>query len=137
MFHPKSKKAGNIVAIIIYGVCFYLANKLPTWQLYWLKDSYHDVLWIINLTLIFGLVSNLFYLIFDLAWLRHLLHVILNAIALVGMYLIYRVFPLNFYSDNFNIEVKIFMILIMVALAICVLTEFPAIFKKEDGDGVG
>ncbi len=125
MENKGKNRKGEYVAAIIFGLIFlYIVNNLLNWNIYFITNALNEVLWIVNLSIIATIIGNIFLLVYDPDWFRHIIKIIINIITLISTYFVYIVFPFNFYSSFLNWGLSIFLILIMIGIVIAIIVEF-------------
>lgn len=119
----KSKKSEYIAAIIFNLIFLYIFNNLLNWHIYFITNSFNEVLWIINLSIIVSIIGNALLLVYDPVRFRHLVKIIMNMVSFVAVYLVYDVFPFNFYNSFYNWGFSILLILVMLGIIIGTIVE--------------
>lgn len=115
-----------VAAIVVNAVLLYVANNLLGWEFpQFLTDDFGKVLWIINLSLVATIVANFTYLGFDAAWFKSATQIGLNALTLTVSVRMYRVFPFDFSSSQFDYApiARIVIILTMVGTVAAMIVE--------------
>lgn len=120
----ESKKSEYVAAIIFNLIFWYIVNNLLNWHVYFITNAFNDVLWIINFTIIVSIVGNLLLLIYSPERLRHLVKIIINVVSFVATYLVWKVFPFNFYNSFYDWCFSILLILAMIGIIIATIVEF-------------
>lgn len=119
----KSKKSEYIATIIFNLIFLYIFNNLLNWHIYFITNSFNEVLWIINLSIIVSIIGNALLLVYDPVRFRHLVKIIMNMVSFVAVYLVYDVFPFNFYNSFYNWGFSILLILVMLGIIIGTIVE--------------
>lgn len=117
------KKAEYIGAIVVNIVLFYIFNNLLNWQVYFITNAFNEVLWIINLAIAASIIGNIFLLMFDPEWFRHIIKIILNIFAVTAVYSLYSVFPFSFSYFLVDWSVAIALIFIIAGITIATIIE--------------
>lgn len=120
----ESKKSEYVAAIIFNLIFWYIVNNLLNWHVYFITNAFNDVLWIINFTIIVSIVGNLLLLIYSPERLRHLVKIIINVVSFIATYLVWKVFPFNFYNSFYDWCFSILLILAMIGIIIATIVEF-------------
>jgi hypothetical protein len=118
-------------------------NQLPVWKPYFLLDSYADVLWAINMSLIVQIVLNLVLVFFHPLFFHYLAQTVISLVSFISLLWIVQVFPLDFSSrpgDWLNLVIRIVLIVGLVGTAIGGITNlvrfFQSLFRGEPrGEG--
>lgn len=128
---------GYLVAIGIQFLAIWIIQKLPNWVNF-LNGSYPAVMWLIIIGAAANIIVNFIYIFYDYRPFKSLLQFIINLYSFIVTYSIYIIFPFNFssYNTNWDLIVRIFLIVAMVGIAIASIVEFVKIFvpKKEKHD---
>jgi hypothetical protein len=119
----REQKSEYFVAIIFNLIFYYIVNNLLNWQVYFITNSFNEVLWIINLSIIITIIGNIILLVYSPERFRHLMKIILNIVAFIAVYFVYIVFPFNFYNSFYNWGFSILMILAMIGIIIASIVE--------------
>ena len=119
----REQKSEYFVAIIFNLIFFYIVNNLLNWQVYFITNSFNEVLWIINLSIIITIIGNILLLLYSPERFRHLMKIILNIVAFIAVYFVYIVFPFNFYNSFYDWGFSILMILAMIGIIIAIIVE--------------
>ncbi len=122
------RKFGYIVVILINVALVYVANNLLNWNLPWLKDSYIQCLWAINLSFAVTIFTNFIFLFFDRRWFRHLMESLCNVFSFISGYVFWRVFPLEL-NATWTRWVNLGLILILVFTLLSILVEMSKAVK--------
>jgi hypothetical protein len=120
----QSKKSEYIAAIIFNLIFWYIVNNLLNWQVYFITNAFNDVLWIINFSIMFSIVGNALLLFYSPQRLRHLVKIIINIVSFIAVYMVWKVFPFNFYNSFYDWCFSILLILAMIGIAIATIVEF-------------
>jgi hypothetical protein len=119
----REQKSEYFVAIIFNIIFLYIVNNLLNWQVYFITNSFNEVLWIINLSIIITIIGNILLLLYSPERFRHVMKIILNIVAFIAVYFVYIVFPFNFYNSFYNWGFSILMILAMIGIIIASIVE--------------
>lgn len=120
----ESKKSEYIAAIIFNLIFWYIVNNLLNWQVYFITHAFNDVLWIINFSIIVAIVGNALLLFYSPERLRHLVKIIVNVVSFIATYIVWSVFPFNFYNSFYDWCFSILLILGMIGITIATIVEF-------------
>jgi hypothetical protein len=117
-----ARRFGYIVTILVNIALIYIANNLSGWGLPWLKESFVQCLWAINLAFTVTIFTNFIFLFFDRRWFRHLMEGICNIFSFISGYIFWRVFPLEL-SANWAQFINVILILMLVFTLIAILSS--------------
>ncbi|MFZ0442942.1 MAG: hypothetical protein WAL81_09930, partial [Methanobacterium sp.] len=85
----------------------------------------------INLSIGVTIFGNILLIIYNPAWLRHIMKVVMNIFALIATYIFFTVFPLTI-NPTYTLIVQILLILVMIAVIISILFEiFQLLFVSN------
>jgi hypothetical protein len=119
----REQKSEYVTAIIFNIIFLYIVNNLLNWHIYFITNSFSEVLWILNLTIIVTIIGNFLLLLYSPEKFRHVMKIILNIFAFIATYFVYVVFPFNFYNSFYNWVVTILLILAMIGIVIATIVE--------------
>jgi hypothetical protein len=94
------------------------ANRLAIMQIPYTSRDIISCLWAINLFLAFCILGNFSLLLFQQRWHHHLVMLVILALAILVVYVVYRVFPFELPEDTNPIVVRIILWVIMALLAV-------------------
>jgi peptidoglycan/LPS O-acetylase OafA/YrhL len=117
------QKSEYIFAIIVSLIFLYVVNNLLNWHIYFITNAFNEVLWIINLSIIATIIGNALLLLYSPERFRHMVKIIINIISFIAVYIVYKVFPFNFYNSFYNWGFNILLILAMIGIAIATIVE--------------
>jgi hypothetical protein len=119
----RERKSEYLVAIIFNLIFYYIVNNLLNWQVYFITNSFNEVLWIINLSIIITIIGNILLLLYSPERFRHVMKIILNMVSFIAVYFVYIVFPFNFYNSFYDWGFSILLILAMIGIIIAIIVE--------------
>jgi hypothetical protein len=119
----REQKSEYFVAIIFNIIFLYIVNNLLNWQVYFITNSFNEVLWIINLSIIISIIGNIVLLLYSPERFRHVMKIILNIVSFIAVYFVYIVFPFNFYNSFYDWGFSILLILAMIGIIIAIIVE--------------
>jgi hypothetical protein len=130
--------SGYIVSAVLNGVFLWVMNQLPLWKPFFLLDSYSEVLWAINMSLIVQIVLNLVLIFFHPLFFHHLIQTVFSLVSIVALVWIVRIFPVDFSARLggwFNTLFRIVLIVALVGTVIGGITNlvrfFQTLFRGE------
>lgn len=122
--NKKSEQKSEYIAAIIFNLIFlYIVNNLLNWHIYFVTNAFNEVLWIINLSIIVSIIGNALLLLYSPERLRHFVKIIINIISFIAVYIVWKVFPFNFYNSFYNWGFNILLILAMIGITIAIIVE--------------
>ena len=119
----REQKSEYFVAIIFNLIFLYIVNNLLNWHIYFVTNAFNEVLWIINLSITVAIIGNVLLLLYSPERLRHSVKIILNIISFIAVYIVWKVFPFNFYNSFYNWGFNILLILAMIGITIATIVE--------------
>ena len=127
---PQVKEAGRRfgygVAVIVNLVMLVAVQFILDWGwLPFLTDEFRGLIPWISLSLLVSIVANLVYQFNDSTIVKSTGQILVNLVSLFVTYQIYLVFPFDFsaYAFNWEVALRILLILTIVGTGIGVLTE--------------
>ncbi len=91
------RRVGYAVAVAVSGVLLVLVNAVPGWRAVpFVTAEAVDVIFLVNLSLIVGIVVNSLNAVFDRRWLRAAGELASSTVALVMLVQLWQVFPFEF-----------------------------------------
>ena len=121
--NTKREQSEYFTAIIFNLIFLYIVNNLLNWHIYFITNAFNEVIWIINLTIIATIIGNALLLLYNPLWFRHLMKIILNIFAFIAVYIVYNIFPFNFYNSFYDWAFNILLILGMIGIVIATIVE--------------
>lgn len=92
-----SRRVGYTVAMVLNVALLVLVNVVPGWQaLPFLTDDFAAVLWLVNASIIAGVLANAVYVVHDPPWVRALGDVVTTSVGLAALIRMWQVFPIDF-----------------------------------------
>lgn len=129
-----ARRFGYIVAIAINLVLLYVANGVPNWNVPVITNDWPDILWAVNLSLSATIMANLIFLAFDPWWFRHAAQIVLNALSIVVVYALYRVFPFDLGRELYEQIARWALLALILVLAIATIVEFVNLVRGRPQD---
>jgi hypothetical protein len=112
------------VAIAVDIILLYFFNNIVFASISFLSSKdLTSCLWAINLALGAGIIGNFIFLLYRPRWFYHLVQAILNALIILAVYTIYRVFPFTFSADVFQTVTRTILIIVMAGSGISLIVE--------------
>ncbi len=133
---PEARKFGYVVTILVNLALIYIANNLLGWELPWLKTTFVQCLWAINLSFAVTIFTNFVFLFFDRRWFRSFMEGICNVFSFISGYIFWRVFPLDL-SPAIAHWVNLGLILILVFTLISILASMMRAirhYRRDEGN---
>ncbi len=119
----REEKSGYLGAIIVSLIFFYIVNNLLNWHIYFITNAFNEVLWIINLSILATIIGNGILLFYSPIRFIHSVKIIINIISFIAVYIVYEVFPFNFYNSFYNWGFSILLVLGMIGILIATVIE--------------
>ncbi|MDV3220421.1 hypothetical protein [Intrasporangium sp.] len=92
-----ARRGGYAVAMAVNITLLVMVNEAPGWEAApFLTERTTEVLWLVNASLVAGVVANGVYLAVDRPWVRALGDALTTAVGLASLVLIWQVFPFAF-----------------------------------------
>jgi hypothetical protein len=120
----KEQRSEYIAAIIFNLIFLYIVNNLLNWNVYFITDAFNGVLWIINLSIIVSIIGNGLLLFYSPVRFLHFVKIIINIVSFIAVFIIFQVFPFNFYNSFYNWLFSLLLILAMIGIIIATIVEF-------------
>jgi hypothetical protein len=111
------------IAIVLNAILLYVAHHLLAWGAPFLTPAFEEVLWAIDLSLGATIVANGAFMAYDAGWFRHLGETVLDLLALLSVYTIYRVFPFQFDDPWWYDGATLTLLLLMFAIVIATIVN--------------
>jgi len=115
---------GNYIAAVVFNVIFLvILNKVPDWNISFLKSSYSDLLPVINVSLGVQLAGNFLLIFFHPLYLHHLGQAVFSGLSALVIWRIYQVFPFDLDQvlrslSWFDTLLKVLIMVVFVATVI-------------------
>jgi hypothetical protein len=146
----RSRPAGYVIFMAVAIVLLYILNNISTNQIVpidptvttyysgWLVSIidkmanahvphltrfFVSCLWAINLCLFFCIIGNFTLLLYRPRWFHHLVMIVINALAMLAVYVIYHVFPFDIASGSTQTLVKILLWVIMALAGVALVVR--------------
>ena len=98
--HPRSRK-GEYIGNLLFNLIFlWVFNKVPEWNLVFIKDNYNVILWALDINIIVQICGNALMILFDAAFVRHFSKMVMEAASFVMQMVLFYIFPFDF--TNFH-----------------------------------
>ncbi|HEX6335329.1 MAG TPA: hypothetical protein VFZ85_00085 [Jiangellaceae bacterium] len=133
-----TRRLGYGFGIVAGIVGLVLVNVWPGWEsVPFLTSDTTEVLWLVNASLVAGIVANLAYLMHDAPWLVALGGVVTTGIGLAALIRIIQVFPVDFSDWDFDgtALVRILLIVAIVGSVIGIVAQFVALLRSLADSG--
>ena len=127
----REEKSGYFVNIIFSLIFFYIVNNLLNWHIYFITSAFNEVLWIINLSILVTIIGNGLLLLYSPIRFMHAVKIIINIISFIAVYIVYKVFPFNFYNSFYNWGFNILLILGLIGIVIATIIEMYLLITRK------
>ena len=102
---PVSRRVGYTIAIVVNVILLVLVNDVPGWQAVpFLTVDFTQVLWLVNASLVAGIVANAVYVVHDPRWVRALGDVVTTGVGLAALVRLWQVFPVAFSEASVDLD---------------------------------
>jgi len=92
-----TKRNGEYIANIIFNLIFlWIVNKIPDWNLGFIRDNYNVVLWILNVNILVQIGGNALMLALDMPFIRYLARIITESSSFVTQMVLFYIYPFDF-----------------------------------------
>jgi hypothetical protein len=133
---PRHRKTGYIFGILGNLLFLWILEMVPGWNLDWLINGYMIILTILQINCLLHIAGNIVMLIFDSIFIRHLVKIIFDTVAIVILVLIYYLYPVDFtLTEHVKWLNNVFPFIIIISIVITgigVISNFFKLFVKED-----
>jgi len=94
---PYSANRAEFIWNILWNLVFlWIVNKIPDWNLDFIRDNYGAVIWILNANIVIQIAGNFLMAMITLYSIRYLLRIIVEASSLVTLLSLYYIYPFDF-----------------------------------------
>jgi hypothetical protein len=127
-----ARRFGFGVAAVVNAAIWYVINIWPGWQqVQFLTEETTLVLWLVNISLIAGVVVNVVFAAYDSPWVKSLGDLITTSIGLVVLVRVWQVFPFDFsgYSTNWAVFARFVLVVAIAGSIIGVLVQFASLVR--------
>ena len=130
---PPNSLANYIVSAVINAVFLFLVNKIPDWNLAFIADTYPNVLWALNLSLIVQIAGNFLLVFYHPMVLHHVGNMLFSIAGFIALIVVYTVFPFHLpelRSGWLPTLVRIVMIVGMVGTGIATIVHLAGAIRS-------
>jgi hypothetical protein len=131
-----ARSVGYAIGAIVNATLLQLVNVRPGWDAVpFLTGDTRQVLLLVNLSLAFGLVTNLVYLAYDAPWLKAAGDVVGSAIALTVLVRLWDVFPFAFTGSGVDwaAVTRVVLAVAVVGTVVAIVVQFVSLVKRIAG----
>ncbi len=128
-----------VISVVINVIALYVFQRIPSWNIDFLTESYSQVQATLITAVIIGIVGNIILVILPTSLMHYLFHSIFSFVSAYALYRLYTVFPFNFASTGagfLNTVVKIFLIISLVVTVIGLISnlfKLRIVFRRNKG----
>ncbi len=101
-WHDEKKmrsRTGEYIGAIISNLVFmWIVNKVPSWNIPFIKDSYLVVIWVLNMNILVQIGANGAMLVFDYPVVRRLARILAESSGFVTTMVLYFIYPFDFHN---------------------------------------
>jgi hypothetical protein len=127
-----ARTVGYAISAVIGGAVLMMVNVWPGWAVVpFLTPQTRDVLWAVNLSLVAGVVANLFFLAYDAAWFKAAGDLVTTAIGFMSAVVLWRVFPFDFsaYSFDWALVARVILVIALVGSVLGMLVQVGTLVR--------
>ena len=124
-----SHQFGYIISIMVNVALIYISKNLTNWNIPFLTEEFLRCLPALTLSLSVSIFSYFVFMVFDPAWFRHLMQVIMNCFAWYSLFIFYQVMPLEL-PAGFEQIVHLSLLIVLVIIPIATIVEAIQAFHK-------
>jgi hypothetical protein len=117
------RATGYGISIVVNVILLYVVHHLLAWDVPILTPAFNDVLWAVDLSLGATIVANAIFMAYDPRWFRHVSDIVLDLLALLSVYMIYRVFPFQFEQAWWYDVTPLVLLVVMIAILIAIVVN--------------
>jgi hypothetical protein len=128
---PGSHRKGEYIGNVIFGFIFlWIVNKVPEWNLGFIRDNYEVILWILNLNIMVQIAGNALMFIVELAPVRYFSRMVMEAASFLLNIVLYYIYPFDFshFHGLFWLDMLI-PILLIIGMVVSALKVFSNLWK--------
>ncbi|MDA8219160.1 MAG: hypothetical protein M0Z94_16265 [Dehalococcoidales bacterium] len=120
--HEGARRVGYGATVVVNLILLYIMNNLLAWHFPFLTDSFVAVLWVMNLSLLAGIVGNALLLAYDDFWFHQVVRIATNIFGFAVVYTLLVIFPFDL-PEAWDIIVRIALVAALVGIGIGTLVE--------------
>ncbi len=121
---------GHMAAIILNIILLGVLHRVPSWNLSFVTPRFADTLWAADLAIFGNLLANAVLMFYRRPWLRRLIQLVLNALALLWMYILLTVFPFQVPS-GVEVALKVALALAQPVLVFLLIIDFVRLLVRQ------
>lgn len=128
-----ARRFGYLVAVLVNGGLLYAANVWPGWEAVpFLTSETHQVLGLVNASILVSAAVNLVYLVTDPRWLRALGDVVTTGVGIAALVRIRAVFPFTFTDTtlDWTLVANVLLVVGIVGSAIGIVAALVAFVRS-------
>ena len=94
---PDHTRKGEYIGNIIFNLIFlWVVNKIPEWNLAFIRDNFNVVLWILNVNIIIQIAGNALMFLIEFASIRYFSRMVIEASSFVTQIVLFYIYPFDF-----------------------------------------
>ena len=128
----RARRAGYVASIVVYVILLLVFSNLLSWGIPFLTEEFTAPLMFFSVSFIAAVIGNVFMLVYDARWFRHLVRIVLNILGGVAVYVLLVVFPFAFPAGPADLVVRIVLIVALVGVGIGTIVEFGRLLFGRD-----
>jgi hypothetical protein len=129
--HPARHRKGEYIGNVIVGfISLWFVNKIPDWNLGFIRDNYEVILWMLNLSIMIHIGGNTLMFLVQLPAVRYLARMVMETAGFVTNIVLYYVYPFDFshFHGLFWLDTVI-PILLIVGMVVSALKVLANLWK--------
>jgi hypothetical protein len=127
----RCNKRGEYIANIIFNLIFlWIVNKIPDWDLPFIRDNYTVVLWVLNMSILVQIGSNILQLVAGVAGVRYFSRMVAEAAGFITGMVLFYIYPFDFsHLQGFSWLDWFLPIALIIGMAVAALKVFANLWK--------
>jgi len=121
---------GHLFAVLWLVIFFYVINKYYG-SINFLTDDFKAILWLLNISLVFAIFSNLLQAFVQSSFLRHFLGFVGNIVSIIIFYTAYVIFPFNASGDTVTLT-RVILIFMIFGTGIGMIVDFVKMLRGKN-----
>lgn len=129
--HPKHTRKGEYIGNFIANLIFlWVVNKVPDWNLGFIRDNYNVVLWVLNMNIFVQLAGNALVFLTTMASFRYFSRIIMEIASFISQIVLFYIYPFDFSNFHGLYWLDWFIpIMLIVGMVVSALKVFSNLWK--------
>jgi hypothetical protein len=106
-----------------------ISDKIAAMRIPYLTRYFISCLWAVNLFLGFCIMGNFMLLLYRPRWFHHLVMLVISALAMLAVYVIYRVFPFDINTGGAQTLARVILWMLMSAAGVVLVLKLVQVLK--------